>query len=266
MSHSPWQREEIDAGSEEQRPMRPRARESPRPTVRVLAAALLLACGWIPACSDGHGTRTVSFQEFRAGIKAAGIWEGGPVDRYESVGRHTLAAAIEYGLMPEHRVLDVGAGSLRVGWWLLQYIDPSNYHAIEPVKNRIDTAADILGVDINIYYNDDFEFPDEAFDFVIARSIWTHASKAMISKMLAEFAENSSANARFLTSVIFAESEQEDYQGDQWVGRVLKSDRAGVVKHSAEWIREECARYGLALDVKQELHHQTWLLITKQRG
>jgi hypothetical protein len=157
--------------------MRPGTRESTRCAERILAPALVLACGWMLACSD-----------------------------------------------------------------------------------------DRCGTNVSIYYNDDFEFPDEAFDLVIARSIWTHAGKAMISKMLAEFAENSSANARFLTSVIFVESEEEDNKGSAWVGRILKSDKEGFVRHSSGWIRDECARYGLSLDVKEDLHKQTWLLITKGPG
>ena len=48
--------------------------------------------------------------------------------------------------------------------------------------------------------------------------------------------------------------------------RVLKGDSARLVKHSPEWIRDECARYGLSLDVKKELYLQTWLLITKEPG
>jgi hypothetical protein len=68
-----------------------------------------------------------------------------------------------------------------------------------------------------------------------------------------------------LTSAIFARSEKEDYQGEEWVGRVLKSDKGVFAKHSREWIRDECARYGLSLDVEGELHDQTWLLITKER-
>ncbi len=148
--------------------------------------------------------------KFQDGLRQAGIWAGGPGFKFEGVGRETLAAAIKYGLDPDHKVLDVGAGSLRVGWWLLHYVEPENYHAIEPVKNRVDTAAAMIGADIHVYYNTDWEFPPVDFDFVIARSIWTHASKWMISKMLAEFADNSAPNARFLASVLPARHPWED--------------------------------------------------------
>jgi cyclopropane fatty-acyl-phospholipid synthase-like methyltransferase len=209
---------------------------------------------------------------FKAALAAARIWSGGGEEKFESVGRRTLAAMIEHGLQPHHKVLDVGAGSLRVGWWLLHYIEPSNYHAIEPVHSRIDGAAKVLGVatKIHIYYNDDFEYPNEKFDFVIARSIWTHASKNMIAKMLSEFAENSAPGAKLLTSVLLARSASDDYMGDRWVGKVEQTDVPGTIRHSLAWIEAECRKNGLTVEEAGTLHGQTWLLVeidrTARRG
>jgi hypothetical protein len=230
-----------------------------------LTGAALSASGEqpIPAKRDRP---TISLQDFRAAVEKAGIWEGGPLDRYEAAGRVSLATSIRYGLMPHHRVLDVGAGSLRIGWWFLQYIEPSNYHAIEPVRKRLDGATEILGVKIHRYYNDDWEFPEGPFDFVFARSIWTHASKGMIAKMLAEFAEHSSPDAVFLTSFLPALTEEEDYKGDRWVG-TIESDRKkrkkGVVRHSLKWILQECAKHALLVEVGKEDLSQTWLAIRR---
>ena len=246
--------------------MRPGTRRGLQRAAAVLALALLLALAYGVGRLAQPGDRPmVSLKEFRSGLRKAGIWEGGPNRFFKGVGRDTLGSAIRHGLMPEHRVLDIGAGSLRVAWWLFQYIEPSNYHAIEPVRERIDRAAQILGVadEIHIYYNTDFEFPSVTFDFVIARSIWTHASKPMIAKMLAEFDENAAPEGRFLTSVIFAATEEEDYQGYEWVGKVEKSDVAGKIAHSREWIEKECAKNRLSLEVVGELYGQTWLLIAR---
>ena len=184
---------------------------------RCLVAGCLffaVVVGQALGCSSERQRTTPAFDEFRSAIFKAGLYSGGLDNLFELVGRHTLAASIENGLLPQHKVRDIGAGSLRVGWWIVQFIDPTNYHAIEPVRARLDRAAEILGVYINLYYNDDFEFPSVQLDFVIARSIWTQTSKAMISKMLAEFVENSGPGAKFLTSVLFARSAEEDYQGE----------------------------------------------------
>jgi len=227
-----------------------------------MAIALILLLLITPLSS---WATTCTFQELKAGIREAGVWTGGPPGRFESVGRNTLAATIQYGLLPQHTVLDIGAGSLRVGWWLLQFIEPENYYVIEPDSGMIETAVEIVGADINIYYNVDFEFPDVPFDFVVARSIWTHASKPMIAKMLSEFAEQGAKRARFLASFREAKTPEEDYLGEEWVGRSHESDEGGIIKHSMVWIRKECEKNGLWVEVKEDLHDQTWLLIGKMK-
>ncbi len=60
---------------------------------------------------------------------------------------------------------------------ILQFVDPANDYAIESNTEMIDTAAEILCVDLEVTHNEGFEFPSGKFDFVIVRSIWTHASK-----------------------------------------------------------------------------------------
>lgn len=229
-----------------------------RKIVLLLMLAALLSCT--------EETTPITFEQFEAAIEESGVWKGGPETRYEAVGRHSLATAIEVGLLPEHKVLDVGAGSLRVGFWLLQYIEPENYHAIEPNQQMIDMAAEIIGEPIHVYYNSDFEYPDVDFDFVIARSIWTHASKPMIAKMLSEFAENSTDEGRFLASFLPASSEDEDYLGDEWVGSDHEKRGVGIVRHSLQWIEEECARNGLWVEETQTPFNQKWLLIGKTRS
>jgi hypothetical protein len=236
-------------------------RDQMRTLVLLLVAVLISGC---QLNEEGRTPRTVSLEDFKEQLQARKIWLGGGIPKFEEVGRGTFATAIEQGLMPDHRVLDIGAGSLRIGWWLLQYIEPSNYYVIEPVKERVHNAVEILGAhDIHIYNNMDFEFPRARFDFVIARSIWTHSSKGMIAKMLSEFAENSSQQARFLASVKLAESEDQDYKGDVWVGRVENVGRAAVVRHSQEWLEQEAENNGLMLQVLGELTGQTWVVILR---
>ena len=203
--------------------------------------------------------------KFKQALVQAGVPLGGPEAKFAQVGRKTLAAMIDSGLAPGHVVVDVGAGSLRIGWWLLHYIEPRNYHAIEPLRERVDTAARLLGADINVYDNDDFLFPDVAFDFVVARSVWTHASKGQISTMISEFASKSAPGAAFLASMRPAQDEDEDYTGDAWVGKGVGSDEPGMVRHSFSWLESECARYGLTLKDKGEFNRQTWVLLKSGR-
>ena len=96
-----------------------------QPTMECVSRVVLVALLLVPSstgCRQSEpGPRppeATSIEKFQIGLRRSGIWSGGPGDRFEGVGRNTLAAMIKYGLMPEHKVLDAGAGSLRVGWWL----------------------------------------------------------------------------------------------------------------------------------------------------
>jgi len=208
------------------------------------------------------------FDMFQKALKEAKVWSGGPDEKADEVGRNGIATLIENGLNPTDKVLDIGAGSLRLGWWILQFVDEQNFHAVEPSKNRIDTAARLMGADIHIYYNEDWQFPDEKFDFVVARSIWSHAAKWMISIMISEFAENSSPEGIFLASVRLA-GEKPDYMGDEWIGRpaqtgdVRKKTKSWrMVNHSEDWLHAEAAKNGLKMEVLDTVNNQTWVALT----
>ncbi len=238
-----------------------------RMTGVVVLVALLLAGAYQLGRTQGSAPpkfRSMTLQDFEEGIDRAGVWSGGPDQLRSVTGRLSLAKAIESGLSPDDKFLDIGAGSLRVGWWFLHYLKAENYYAIEPVEERIDTATSLMGVDIHTFHNMDFEFPDVKFDFVFARSIWSHASKSMISKMLSEFVEQAAPDAKFLTSVIFAATADEDYMGDEWVGRIEKDDKGGFARHSKDWVQGECDRLGLSMREVGDQYGQTWLLIEKK--
>ena len=83
--------------------------------------------------------------------------------------------------------------------------------------------------------------------------------------MLAEFAEHASPDGIFLTSVFLARTREEEYIGDEWVGKIEKTDSGGGVMHSLSWIEKECAQFGLEVEVGSELQSQRWLRITRAR-
>jgi SAM-dependent methyltransferase len=235
---------------------------------------------------------------------------GGPVHDFERVGRMCFDVLLREGLSPESRVLDIGCGALRLGYWLMRFLDPGGYHGIEPNREMLQLGLDeIVEPDVldrarpRFAHNDDFDFSSfgERFDFVVARSIWTHTSKAQISAMLASFAANSSARGVFLTSyhpagawleamrrwprlerrlatlpleqlspvlaglpLASRGSGARAYQGEGWVGRSHQSDQRGVVRHSMPWIAAEAATHGLAVALMPYpiANHQYWLRIS----
>ena len=56
----------------------------------------------------------------------------GPPKRYERMGHLQLQTLIQLGLRPQHRLLDIGCGSLRAGKRFIPYLDAERYFGIEP--------------------------------------------------------------------------------------------------------------------------------------
>jgi hypothetical protein len=104
----------------------------------------------------------------------------------------------------------------------------------------------------------------EKFDFFLAYSIWTHASKAQIGTMLAAFLRDSAQNARFLTSYLPAGGANPDYRGETWHGTSHESDVPGCIHHDPAWIRAECRRHGLVVrELGRDSCGQHWLAIER---
>ena len=140
----------------------------------------------------------------RAQALSAEAFTGGPADQFEQIGRMQLVTLIEEGLEPQHRVLDIGCGALRAGYWLMHFLNPSCYYGIEPNERMLKAGITHILDDGQLEvaaptfdHNDRFDLGVYGVDFdvVLARSIWTHASKPQIQTMLDGFAANSTTTA-----------------------------------------------------------------------
>jgi SAM-dependent methyltransferase len=210
-------------------------------------------------------------------LQDQGIFIGGSAQSFDIPGRKILMTLLDSGLYPNSTVLDIGCGCLRGGYWLIHFLDKDCYFGIEPDKEMLQAGVTILmepeeieKKDPKFDSNQDFDFTvfHQAFDFFVARSIWTHASKQQISTMLDGFCQTATENGVFLTSYIKASLLRPDYKGARWVGRSHESDEVGVVAHSLGWIQSECEKRGLGVQeiLTETLNfgNQAWLKITRQ--
>jgi hypothetical protein len=193
------------------------------------------------------------------------MFTGGPPARFEEVGRRTLVALLESGLYPHSSVLDIGSGALRIGYWLLNFLQPDRYCGLEPDDgltwfgtNHIVGPETIAAKRPRFDNNTDFDLTvfDRSFDFFVARSIWTHTSRAMISTMLDGFLATARAGGVFLASYVPAD-DGVGYEGEEWVALPL-------VPHAIEWVAEECRVRGLAVrQLPEVINLQPWLRIER---
>jgi hypothetical protein len=202
---------------------------------------------------------------------------GVPVETFEQAGREQLIALLRDGLCPESRVVEIGCGCLRVAYWLVRFLEPGGYCGIEPARARVEYGLKYLFTADEIArkrprFDDNARFDTSVFgtrfDYFVARSIWTHASKAQIQASLDAFGRDAAEAGVLLASYLPARTAEEDYQGASWVGTSHESDVAGVIRHRLGWIVEQCERRSLQIEEVGgvDCDSQHWLRVRRRVG
>lgn len=204
-----------------------------------------------------------------------GKFLGVQFDGFERTGREQLIFLLMCGLTPSSTIVDIGCGVLRAGYWLIHFLDRGRYCGIEPVEERLSIGlSTILEPDVlelkrpRFDHNANFDTSvfREKFDFFLAYSIWTHASKSQIVMMLDNFVRDSKPDAVFLTTISPSGWRRPDYSGQTWVGTSHESETPGCISHDFAWIRRECRRRGLSVRLlcKDTTMGQTWLRVSRR--
>ncbi len=210
----------------------------------------------------------------KAEILAEKTFYGFDAPEFETGGREQFCYLLKAGLYPESKVMDIGCGILRAGYWLVHFLDAGCYYGIEPHAGRLDMGVNmILEPDtfmqkkprFDTNPNFDTSVFGTKFDFFLAYSIWTHASKAQIQTMLESFLADSEPDGIFLTTYLPANWRHHDYEGDLWVGTSHESTVRGCIYHRKSWIETECQRRGLSVETlgRDKTYGQTWLKIKR---
>lgn len=198
---------------------------------------------------------------------------GVPVHSFEEAGRSQLIELLKQGLRHESKLLDFGCGCLRIAYWLVRFLDPDCYYGVEPARNRVELGLHYLFTPEMVndkrpqfHHNAVFDSSPfgQRFDYFLARSIWTHGSKRQVEATLDSFVRDSHSASIFLASYLPAESSEDDYMGNVWVGTSHESDVPGIVRHRLSWIVKQCASRNLVVEELPGLDcdSQFWLRIT----
>ena len=112
------------------------------------------------------------------------------------------------GLLPRHRLLDLGCGALRGGIHFIRYLDAGHYYGMDINASLIEAGKRELeeyrleGKHPHFLVNDKFELSGFAtmFDSAIAISVFTHLPMNHIVRCLAEVRKVLRPEARFFAS------------------------------------------------------------------
>ena len=206
-----------------------------------------------------------------------GVFSGGGYSDFHEAGENQLKTLQHFGLKDSSRVLDIGCGCLRGGRWIIPFLNRNRYFGIEPNMEMLDAGKRVVIGEETLSdksptfdTNSEFDFGvfGVIFDYVIARSVWTHSSKEQIERMLDQFVLHSNENSIFLTSFLKPRIPIiDDYRGKGWVGRSHESDKPGISRHSLSWIRKTCNKRGLRVtridDPDINYRAQVWLKINR---
>jgi SAM-dependent methyltransferase len=147
----------------------------------------------------------------------------GYADRYDLIAAMQFNLITALGLRDWHRVLDIGCGSLRLGRLLIPFLRPERYFGIEPEQwlveegIRNETGQDLLSLkQARISYRDDFQLTtfETTFDFMMAQSIFSHATQRQIEVCLEQVATCLAPDGLLIASFVVG---PDDYTGDSWV-------------------------------------------------
>ncbi len=185
----------------------------------------------------------------------------GPANDYD------IASAIQFnlltylGLREYHSLLDIGCGSLRAGRLFIPYLLPSKYFGLEPNQWLIeDSIQKEIGQDLVNIKQPTFAYDQEfslsvfncQFDFLMAQSIFSHASQSQISKCLAEVKKVMKKEGIFAATFFLG---NESYTGNEWV-------YPGAVKFTLEKMQNLAESQELKVKLFNWPHHnlQSWML------
>lgn len=134
-----------------------------------------------------YDTQQLTPEEIRRGEHrqfVGGMWE--------EIGKLQFDFLVGKGLLPTHRLLDVGCGSLRGGLHFINYLDAGNYFGIDTNASVIDAAwhelaqAALVDQAPVLIVDDRFSFErfGTTFDYLLSISVFTHLPHNSIVRAL----------------------------------------------------------------------------------
>lgn len=131
---------------------------------------------------------------------------GGPdPEAWYAMGKHQYHYLVSQGLMPQHRFLDIACGCLRLGQYLIPFLEVGHYFGLEGEEVLVEAGLqhELLPAVVSLKkpkfsfnYDFNFDFVD-TFDYAIAQSLFTHLTIEDIAKCFTKLMPKANSNSRF---------------------------------------------------------------------
>lgn len=187
----------------------------------------------------------------------------GPPEDYDLVSAMVFNLVTCLGLRQNHRVLDIGCGSLRNGRLLIPYLNRGNYFGLDPNRwliregVRYEVGNDLLKIKRPVFfYADSLGSMEQplCIDFAIAQSIFSHTGLDLMEKWFSEVAFHLKDDGILLATFLIGETDS-DERG--WI-------YPGCVEYDQNTISELSGKFGLNFKLLNWYHpRQSWALFYK---
>jgi SAM-dependent methyltransferase len=123
------------------------------------------------------------------------------------------------GLLNEHRFIDIGCGALRLGQYLIPYLDSNHYFGLDAEPELIEKGLEfeiptqlvrLKKPSFSVNHEFDFSFID-GFDYAMAQSVFTHLTQDDIKNCLSRLRSVSNSNSRLYFSFFEGDSSQNEH-------------------------------------------------------
>lgn len=193
----------------------------------------------------------------------------GPPGQYDFMGATQFRLLCTLGLRAHHKLLDIGCGSLRVGRFLIPYLEAGNYYGIEPNTWLVDEIFEKeIGREIrklkspSFVSNTEFDSSEfgQNFDFVVAQSIFSHTGQDLLVKGLNGIARSLKKSGVALATFVLGD---EDCLENGWF--YVGTERVKRVTYKTTTIVEIARSSGMHCQKLPWYHpRQTWFLLTRE--
>lgn len=139
-------------------------------------------------------------------------------------GARPFATLFNLGMLEDHDVLDYGCGSLRVGRFLIQYLDSGRYFGIEPstwaVSEGLDEVGSLAGDKAPQFLNPQYDvfdaglFGEQRFDWVLISGVLTHMDHTQLRSLLRSAQAVLKPGGRIVGSYL---PQGPDHTGEGWL-------------------------------------------------
>lgn len=129
---------------------------------------------------------------------------------WDEMGEHQMRFLVAQGLQPQHRLLDIGCGPLRLGARAIRYLDPRRYFGTDISGDlvmagynlELDDALRLKTPPANFAINDNFDFGflPRPVDMAIAQSVFPHLPLNHLRRCLATLAPKLVPGGRFFVT------------------------------------------------------------------